>query len=160
MQLNETLLPSANSELMFQSYLGYATSAQVARVQVSTNAGKSWTDVFAEAGNGSTQRSFSAETVSLGAFAGEVTLLRFNYDYTGLATFTNTGPTYGWSIENITLTNVNQLTDYSTNSTSSPNFTLTPSAAGSWAIQVQPVIFGEFFMGYGFRRRNRFAAIV
>ena len=70
--LNQTLLAQANSAVQFSSLLGYATPGQVAKVQVSTNAGAAWQDVYSQAGAGSfTETVFSPRQVSLAAFAGQ-----------------------------------------------------------------------------------------
>ena len=51
LQLNEVLLPATNTMLSFKSLLGYATTDEVAHVQVSTDGGANWQDLFVEAGN-------------------------------------------------------------------------------------------------------------
>src|SRR5262245_5050549 len=59
--IDETLTMQADTKLFFLSRLGWATSAQVARVQVSTNGGASWpTNIYNQAGTGgSGEGSFS-----------------------------------------------------------------------------------------------------
>ena len=81
LNLNQTLLAQANSAVQFSSLLGYATPGQVAKVQVSTNAGAAWQDVYSQAGAGSfTETVFSPRQVSLAAFAGQTLQFRFNYN--------------------------------------------------------------------------------
>ena len=49
LQFTEILFPAASTSLAFKSHLGYATTNEVARVQVSTN-GSAWTDIYTETG--------------------------------------------------------------------------------------------------------------
>jgi len=148
LQLNELLLPAANSTVGFDSLLGYATSDETARVQVSTNNGAAWTDLFVEAGptNGSAQSSFTPESLSLSNYAGQLTLLRFNFAFTGGNYFTGTANYVGWDIENIVITNVRQRVITVLDTT---NFTFTPAAVGTYLIQARPVIFTQFPLAFG-----------
>jgi len=149
LQFTEILFPARNTSLSFQSLLGYATTNEVARVQVSTNEGLTWVDIFAQIGNnGSGQSGFAAHTLSLSNFANQITYLRFNYDYTGGAFsgpyYSNTTANVGWCIESIVLTNTSQLIDFSTSPTVSTNFNFVPIQAGNWVLEARGVIFGQF----------------
>jgi len=44
--LNPLLLLGANSQLSFSKLLGYATSNEVARAQISTDSGSTWQDLW------------------------------------------------------------------------------------------------------------------
>ena len=148
MQLTKVLLPATNTLLSFQSLLGYATTNEVARVQVSTFPG-SWVDIYQQTGKGgSGQTSFASHSLSLASYASQIILLRFNYDYMGGNYYPDTTPNVGWSLENIIITNALQLTDFVTNATPSTNFNFVPGAVGDWALAVQPVIFDQFGLGW------------
>lgn len=70
----------------FQSRLGYATSDQVATVQLSTDGGVSWpVAVYSQPGTGDAGESvFSLREVDLGAgYAGQQVRVRFYYDHVG-----------------------------------------------------------------------------
>ena len=151
MQMNELLLPGTNAMVSFQSLLGYATSNEMARVQVSTNGGTHWSDIFAETGTGGAgDADFTAHTFSLSNCAGCVTLLRFNYDFAaGGSYYPQTDNTVGWCLENIVVTNVSKLLNFVTNSTPSANFLFVPTAAGSYELTACGVLFGQFPMDLG-----------
>lgn len=73
-----SVLPTAGTRLFFESRIGYATTSQFARVQVSTNNGTSWTSILSRRGTDSAgDGGFHLETVSLGAYAGMTIRLRF-----------------------------------------------------------------------------------
>lgn len=147
MQFNEVLVPSASSSLQFSSQLAHATSDETARVQASTDNGATWTDLFVEAGsNGSGETSFTPHSLSLAAYAGRLTLLRFNYAFTGGTFYPQAQNYVGWNIEDIVLTNVQQKVVTITNTT---NFTFTPAATGTYLLQAQPVIYNQFPLSFG-----------
>jgi hypothetical protein len=148
--LNSTLLVQNNSALQFSSLLGYATSGQVAKVQVSTNSGATWQDVYSQPG-GTFETVFSTRSVSLAAFAGQLAQVRFNYHYVnGQSYYPQTGDYFGWYVDNITFTNLQTLTNQIiTPVASGTNFIFTPAQAGNYLLQVEAVSYGPAYMGYG-----------
>jgi hypothetical protein len=147
LQFNEVLFPSASSMLDFSSQLGYATSDETARVQASTNNGASWDDLFVEAGGTNTpQSAFTPVAIPLAAYAGQFTLLRFNFAFTGGSYYPQSDNYVGWNIEDIVLTNVQQQAITIVDTT---NYVFTPAQPGSYLLQVQPVIFGQFPLAFG-----------
>jgi hypothetical protein len=148
LQLNEVLLPSANTMVSFASQLAYATSDETARVQASTNNGTTWDDLFVEAGpaDGSSETNFSPQNLSLAQYAGELTLLRFNFAFTGGSYYPQSDNYIGWNIEDILITNLQQQAISIIDTT---NFTFTPVGTGTFVLQAQPVIFGQFPLSFG-----------
>jgi hypothetical protein len=147
LQFKEILFPATNATLSFQSLLGYATTGEVARVQISTNGGSAWTDIFTQTGTGTAgQRTFAAQSLSLSNCAGQITYLRFDYDITPGSYYSETTPSVGWCLEDIVLTNVGQLGNFTTNSTVSTNFDFVPAATGNWFLQASGVIFNQFVL--------------
>lgn len=135
--------------------LGYATANQIAEVQVSTNGGADWVNIYSQAGSGTSgESSFSTKSLSLSNFAGDFVLLRFAYHFStsGDLTYfgeTFTSPPVGWFIDNILLTNTLQLVNFSTNTTPTTNFTFTPTQTGGYIFQAAPVLFGQFPLAFG-----------
>jgi hypothetical protein len=146
LQFNEILVPSASSAVSFASQLGAAASDETARVQASTNNGATWDDLFVEAGTGSAETSFSPRTLSLASYAGQLTLLRFNFAFTGGSYYSQSDNFIGWNIEDIVVTNTLQQVISITNTT---NFTFAPPQAGTFILQAQPVIFSQFPLPFG-----------
>ena len=150
MQFNEMLFPSNTAMLSFKSLLGYATSAETARVQISTDLGNTWQDIYTEAGsNNSGESTFTTHTLSLTGYAGTEIFLRFNYDFSTGSYYTGSDPYVGWCLENIAVTNVQQLINVATNSTSSTNFTFTPTQTGNYLLQARGIIFNQFPIDFG-----------
>jgi hypothetical protein len=82
----------------------------------------------------------------LSNYAGQLTLMRFNFAFTG-GSFYPQGDNYvGWNIEDILVTNVQQQTITIIDTT---NFTFMPAQPGIYVLQSQPVIFGQFPLGFG-----------
>ncbi len=150
LQLKEWLLPSTNAILSFKSYLGYATTNETARVQVSYD-GVNWKDIFAESGNNSfTDSTFTNRALSLSNYAGTPLLLRFNYDYQSYTTYyPQIDPFFGWCLENIVITNAQQLVNPMTNAVTATNFVFTPFRVGTYALMVRALIFTEFPLNWG-----------
>ena len=157
LQLNETLLPATNTVLSFKSLLGYATTDEAALVQVSTDAGQNWQNLFSETGcyNGTgtptqCETTFTSHSYSLSNYVGQLTLLRFNYAYPGAGNYFPTTDNYiGWSIENIVVTNTQQAVNFQTNTTASTNFIFTPTQSGGQIIAAAPVLFSQFSLSGG-----------
>jgi hypothetical protein len=157
LQLNRVLLPAGNTRLSFASLLGDATTNQIAEVQISTTGGLYWQNLYSQAGTGEPVDSkYTAHSLSLSNYAGQSVLLRFNFhlapgsdgSYT-IYTNIETTPPVGWFIDNILITNTEQSVNWTTNSTSSTNFTFTPAQAGGCVLEAQALIFGQFPIGFG-----------
>jgi hypothetical protein len=98
------------ASLAFRSRLGWATTVQVAMVEVSRDGGASWIVVYSQAGTGgSGESSFEARAASLAAFAGEVVRVRFRYAVGGSA-FTDTSNGVGWYVDAVEFNGVETMT--------------------------------------------------
>jgi hypothetical protein len=149
-QLNEQLFPTNTTTVSFKSLLGYATSDETARVQISINGGASWQDIYVQTGsNDAGESTFTTYTFSLSSYAGRDLLLRFDFDYSSGSFYPYADPDIGWCVENIVVTNTQQLLNLATNSTSSTNFTFTPTQAGNYALAARGVIFTDFPLDSG-----------
>ena len=150
LQLKELLLPTNTTVVSFKSLLGYASSDQVARVQVSTDGGTTWQDIYTQAGSGGAGESvFTLHTLSLSNYAGKSTLLRFNYDFSFGSYYSSIGANTGWCLENIIVTNAQQVLNQTTNATSSTNFIFTPTQTGNYLLEARGVIFTDFPLDLG-----------
>lgn len=150
--LNRTLVPTATSQLSFLSRLGYATSGQTAHVQISTDDGATWTDVYSQVGSDSAgETSFTTRTVSLASYAGKAVQLRFWYAYElGQPGYNQTLDSVGWFIDQIAISNADELgTATVTDIPSGTQFVLQPTQAGRFALQVRPQFYGLYFTEWG-----------
>ena len=92
------------TKLFFQSRLQYATSNQIAKVQVSFDGGATWPDtIYSQAGSGdSGEGAFALREVDLGSvYSGQQVKIRFLLDFTGSSAYTGTQPYVGWLIDDI-----------------------------------------------------------
>jgi hypothetical protein len=135
--LNASLLPRTNSQLTFAKRLGWATSGQVARAQISANGGV-WQDVWSQAGSGgSGDASFSRVTNSLGAYAGVPVQVRFVYDYTGGSYYPQTSSGVGLYLDDIAVSNAEQAQNPITNNVpSGSSFGFFPTNSGDYLLSV------------------------
>ena len=144
----------ATAAVSFLSRLGIASSNQVARVQVSTDEGVSWSDLYTQAGTGDGaggEPSFRARSASLSAYAGQTVRVRFNYSIAGAGSFfPQTSNGIGWYIDNLTLSGVQSATPGSANRVASgTTFSFAPTAAGSLGLQARGVLFGAYPLEWG-----------
>ncbi len=159
--LPETFYVSGmSSAIALLSRLGIATSIEVAHVQVSTDDGNLWSDVFTQPGTSDSTSSFPASTeaafvnrsLSLAAYAGRTVRVRlaFTIDPSGTAFVPTATNTVGWFIDNLTLTGVQSVTaGVATNVAGVANFSFTPAAAGALGLQARGVLFGSYPLEWG-----------
>ena len=154
--LNHVLFPATNTILLFASELGLAASGQIAKVQASTDGGNVWTDLYSQAGDSTWgETAFTNRTISLAGFAGQSTVIRFDYSYlAGSGYYYQTESGYpgfyvGWYLDNIVITNAAELVNPFTNSVATTNFTFTASQAGNYTLQARAFIFTDFPLGWG-----------
>lgn len=151
LQLKGTYVAGANSVLSFKSRLGLSTAAQIARVEVSRDDGKSWTSVFQQAGqqSGSTsnfgETAFSVKQVSLAAFADQSIVLRFRYERPAGSFYPQSSAGIGWYIDDIHLDGIDSVaTTGSATDASGNSFNFTPDQSGSQLLQVRAGMFGYY----------------
>ncbi len=138
--LNTSLRPDAGSSLMFFKRLGWAASDEVAHAQISADGGRSWVDVWTQAGsNGRGETGFSQVSVSLAPFVGAEIRIRFLYECLPNGSyFPQTDPGVGLYLDNIAVSNARFLTGAATNSVPSGTaFTFTPTAATNYVLNAR-----------------------
>lgn len=102
LQLNPVFWVRTNSQLRFASRLGWATTNQVARVQVSRDEGRTWSNLWSRGGTGgSGDVAWQTVTLALGTLAGQMVQIRFVYDYLGGTYYYQTTSDVGWLLDNI-----------------------------------------------------------
>ena len=128
--------------LSFWSRLGWAAPTQVARAQVSADAGASWTDVWTRTGTGNQgERNFSRQTASLAAFAGQTVQLRFGYTFASGSYFNQIDDTIGWCIDDISVADAEELTEEKIDTApSGETFDFAPTVEGGFILQVRALI--------------------
>ena len=147
---NRNVLVGANTQLRFYSRLGWATPTQAAEVQVSTDEGSSWQTIYRQTGNlSASENTFVIRTVSLSSYTGRSIRLRFAYLWEGESAFTKTSSGYGWYLDEISLANAEELTPVAVGDVSPGlSFTVTPSAAGGYALQARAKVFADYFLDW------------
>lgn len=103
--INQPLSIRSDTKLFFMSRLDWATSTQIAKVQLSIDQGATWpTTVFSQAGDDSNPAGdggFVFRQVDLSAFAGQNVRIRFFYEFSGGFRFPQITPNTGWVIDDI-----------------------------------------------------------
>jgi hypothetical protein len=151
--LNRTFLVATNCAVRFHSRLGWASTNQFARIQVSMD-GTSWADIYSQPGTGNSgEGSFTLRTASLSAFAGRTVRLRMNYDYepVGFGSYFPQATTgVGWYVDNFTVTNAFEVLGSAIGSAdANRTFTFAPTNSGAYLLEVRPLLFGDYASEWG-----------
>lgn len=134
------LRPGPDGRLDWSSRLGWATASQVARVQVTTNGGVAWQDVWSRIGTGDGgQASFERAGISLAPFAGREILLRFQYDHLGGSYFNQVSDGVGWYFDDLRVSGCEQWVETEIRAAEGLAFTFTPARAAEYALRVRAV---------------------
>jgi hypothetical protein len=90
-----------------------------------------------------------ARSVPLSSLAGTSFRLRFIYTYTGGSAYPQTGAGFGWYIDDIGVTDIEQLANPVITSTGVTNFTFNPPQAGNYNLDVRAIIYTQFPLEWG-----------
>jgi hypothetical protein len=134
------LRPGPSARLEWSSRLGWATASQVARVQVTTNGGFSWQDLWSRIGTGDEgQVAFERAAVSLAPFAGREILLRFHYDHQGGSYFNQIVDGVGWYFDDVRVSGCEQWVETQVMPAEGLGFTFTPALPAEYSLRVRAV---------------------
>jgi hypothetical protein len=158
------LMPGTNSQIQFKSELGYAADGEVARVQISNDAGNSWQDLYTSTGNNSgfpVDPAYNTHSISLSNFAYRTVMIRFRYDYLiGFSFYPSADPGYGWYIDDLSFSNTEELTSPLVNpAPSGTNFTWVATQAGDYALDARAQVYGQFYLEWGPAKRVTATAV-
>ncbi len=108
--LNRTFRPDLNATVQFNSRLGWASSGQVAALQVSDDGGDYWKTVWSQAGtNSAGENVFTQKNVSLAAYENSHVMIRFSYRLDLTSGYTGTTTGIGFYIDDITVSNSSEI---------------------------------------------------
>ena len=151
--LQHTLLPNSSTILKFASRLGLSSPNQVALVEVSTDEGQTWQEIYRQAGqqSGTTSNfgefSFSSKSISLAAFADQTIWLRWRYALLNGSFYNQSDKGIGWYIDDIQLSGTEAIASasppMSTNSSTHFDYTA-PANTEQVLLQVRPGMYGYY----------------
>lgn len=133
--LHPSYLVNANSVLRFESRLGWATAKQTAVVQISTDNGANWQEVYEQSGTGAAgERAFQSRSIALSAFAGATIQVRFAYVPSG-SVFVDTDNETGWFIDDITLGSAFEISNEQVSDAPNGSFSFQPQVIADFILQ-------------------------
>lgn len=140
-------LPARDASISFRSRLGLSTKTQFAKIQVSSDQGQTWRDIYSQAGNGSTGESaFQLRSASLAQFEGQRILIRLNYTMiSGSAAFDQTNHNAGWFVDDMVFNNTGEVSSPKIQRVIGKTFRFQPAAAGLYHLSIRPVLAGGAF---------------
>jgi hypothetical protein len=162
-QITRQIIPTSSSVLQFYDLCRFALPSTTLSAQVSADNGTTWTQVWSRDGvvpsGGSSadwDSAFILNNVSLSQYAGQVILVQFVLSGNGQSVYLGTTSSYGFFIDDITVTNSTQLTNITdtTLAGSATSFTLNATTAGAalqagtgYYLRIRPEVGLKF---YGF----------
>lgn len=149
--LNQTFAPKSNCNLTLKSRLAYAGDGETAHLQISTDDGVGWQDLYTQTGNNSqVEGSFVTRVFPLGGYSNRTVQLRFTYTYTSPLTYYQVqGVPTGWYLDDLVITNAELWTVVATNTVATTNFTFNPAQATNYNLNARAVLFGDYPLDWG-----------
>lgn len=144
---NAVFVPTVGSTFSFRSRLAYATTAETAHAQISTDGGVTWTDLYAITGNGGlVETDFALHAIDLSAYTGQTCRVRFEDEFDGTGQYFRPGGEAGWFVDDISVAGAHTTVDAAGGDVAagSLRFAFQPAAAGTYALQVEPVFYGQY----------------
>ncbi len=139
-ELDKTFIPSATSVLQFSSRLGWSTSDESVKLQISQDDGKSWETVYNEAGiSGTRQSEFSLHSIPLDTFTDSFIRIRFVYHFDGGSYYPGSSLSYGVVIDDIQIQNGVEIISSEIYPFDNRAFALTGSDLGPFVLAVRAV---------------------
>jgi hypothetical protein len=157
-EINRDFVPDASTALTFFDHFRFAATGSRLSAEISGDGGSSWTEVWGRNGNGSGSSSgwdsaFNPRSVSLAAFAGKSSRLRFIFRFQG-STFLGTGSSLGVYLDDIRVTGGTELVNTRITPLAGDRtwFVLDDSTAGepltpggSWFLRLRPQVGTRWF---------------
>ncbi len=137
------------SLLAFRSRLGWATTKQEARAEISTDFGATWRTLWSQAGtDGAGDTNFLYTSISLTNYAGTQAKFRFVYDpgAPGSSYYSQADKGVGLYLDGIAVANVQEVVDTTIiDLGTTNNFVFNPSSPGSHTLAIRPTVSDHAF---------------
>ena len=148
------VVSGANATLAFKSSLAWASSDQIATVELTTGEGDSWESIWSKTGPAQSNSQFTPVSVDLSAWAGSTVRLRFRYGFVDKAQINYTPGTdwyIGWAFDDIQISGVQRVTAFELFDPhwGSNTFTVEFSQPGSAYVQSRSIAFDGFPLEWG-----------
>lgn len=158
-EINRDLVPSNTSALTFDQLFRFFTLGSSLKAEISTNQGGTWAELWNRSGTYYTdlgnslywEGAFGAFSIPIpAAYTGKVVRIRFRITNDG-GYFPGFDDSYGAFLDNITMTNSQQMTTVSTTALAgnATSFNLTPPSAGTYVMLAQTEFGGTHWFDYG-----------
>lgn len=141
--LNRIIRPETNASLMFKTRMRWATTGQSSSAGVSTDEGNTWITVWEKIGtNGNMDSTFESHSIGLGSYAGQNLRVRFMHESSG-SSYVGTSDLYGVFVDDISVSNCQDLADAQTQVVFTNAFVLNPSDSSDYLLEAAPILGGR-----------------
>ncbi len=146
--LGRTYISSSTSTLQFQSKLGYATTEQIASVDISIDGGLNWENLFSQTGSGQstapTDQQFIERNLPLSDYANQFVNIRFSFRHNGYH-FLGHEPYVSFLVDNIHLDKTDYISSEQQLSVNqSRQISFTPKPNTRYALSAQAILWEAY----------------
>lgn len=140
---------AASSKLEVKTLMGWATTGQVAKIQISLNLGSTWQDIWTQTGTTNTtngaETKWTSRSFPLGSLAGQEAKFRFAYDLTRGVYYDQADPGIGFYFDDIKLSNVDEVVNFVTKQVAcDQSFAFTPTSSSKYLLSARPRVSGRY----------------
>jgi uncharacterized protein YkwD len=136
-EVDRDIVPAPNSYLQYHDRARYTHNLNTLETQISTDGGSTWTAIASRNGVNVTgyssewDSSWKSRNISLASYAGQVVRLRFIMKRNGASVYPGTTSSYGFFIDDITVTNASETAaNRTTLGGGASSFTLSTTTSG------------------------------
>ncbi|NDV63119.1 hypothetical protein G0Q06_11700 [Puniceicoccales bacterium CK1056] len=105
------IVKDGQPRLYFNSSLAWATSDQVARVEINAGSSENWQEIWRLTGLVQSNNDFTSETLDLSEWSGKTVRIRFRYSLEGTSYYAGSSSNSGWVIDDISLSGVDRVAE-------------------------------------------------
>jgi hypothetical protein len=147
--LKKDFLVTSATTLRFQSRLGWAADDTYAIVEISTDDGLTWREVYRQAGTDNAgETTFNSRSANLSSFAGQIVKVRFVFRPT-TTYYPQTTSNVGWFIDDILVDGGSEVSiDQTSGELTSPAFSFQPTFESDFVLQARART-GHSFLPWG-----------
>ena len=137
MELDRVFVPGPSAEISFDSRLRKTGTAQFASLQVTTDFGRTWEDVWFRHTDNNLNNGFTRRTVDVSRFEGRPVKFRFFYHLGGGSVDYGTSSTQGWHFDDIGFAGMSELVDRTRTVIATGEYSFTPTTTDDYHVQVR-----------------------
>ena len=137
LEIEGDLLIDAGATLTFDDRITTISDSQIPIVEISTDSGATWASILNRTQPLFPESSFTAQSVSLANYEGQIVQIRFFLDHQGGTVQFGSGSNTGWFVDNIRVNDAQFIQTVDSVTSSTTTFTFTPEITGAFIFRAR-----------------------